>query len=365
MSTEQETKDQKDYRDAILDALLTLKKRELANKAPFKARAYGTVLQQLQQLAHPIYSMEDLSAVKGMGEKIREKVEEIFATGSLQTAEKAKEVYSLAAHDELQGVYGIGPAKATELIQQGIRSVQALRAAVKADPSLLNDKQRIGLHYYEDLLQRIPRAEMVEHEALLLRESPFPAELVGSYRRGSPDSGDIDVLLRVPQSQQSQSQFYQYVQRLRDIGYIEEILALGGHKCMAICRIHKPASPASPARRLDLLMTPDKEYACALLYFTGSDRFNVAFRQHALSRGYTLNEHRLAVLPTSAPPSPSARDEHRLVVLPVPAPPPHFQQESDLFHFLGLEYTPPHERIDGTLRPMKKKIRRPVLAKAT
>jgi DNA polymerase/3'-5' exonuclease PolX len=349
-----------DFTPVLLDALLTLKKRELANKAPFKARAYGTVLQQIQQLQHPIHSMDDLAAVKGMGEKIREKLEEIFATGQLQTAEKAKEVYDLKAYDELQAVYGIGPAKATDLIQQGIRSVQALREAVLAKPSLLNDKQKIGLQYYEDLLERIPREEMTRHEQLLLGASPFPAELVGSYRRVSPDSGDIDVLLRIPkgpsdptsngktakdaQSRQHQSQFYQYVQHLKDIGYLEQILALGEHKCMAICRL---SNPQSKARRLDLLMTPDEEYACALLYFTGSDKFNVAFRQHALQRGYTLNEHRLAPLVNTTNPPP-------------------FQEEADLFRFLGLQYTAPQERNTATLLPLvsaKMRVRRPQLAK--
>lgn len=334
-----------DFTPVLLDALLTLKKRELANRAPFKARAYGTVLQQLQQLQQegsPIHSMDDLAGIKGLGEKIREKVQEIFATGQLQTAEKAKEVYDLKAHDELQHIYGIGPAKATDLIQQGIRSVQLLREAVLANPAILNDKQRIGLQYYEDLLERIPREEMMRHEQLLVQASPFPAELVGSYRRVSPDSGDIDVLIRIPPgktTKDAKSQFYQYVQHLKDIGYLEQILALGEHKCMGICRMG-----SGKGRRLDLLLTPDDEYACSLLYFTGSDKFNVAFRQHALQRGYTLNEHRLTALGSSSDI-------------------PFFQQESDIFHFLGLQYTPPHERMDSIHPlPPRMKVRRPILA---
>lgn len=346
-----------DYTPILLDALTALKKREFANKAPFKARAYDTVLQQMKSLSHPIYSMDDLATIKGMGEKIREKVVEIFETGRLLSAEKAKEQYALDAYDELQGVYGIGPAKASALIKQGILSVAALREAVEKDTTLLNDKQRIGVRYYEDLLQRIPREEMMEHEQLLLRECPFPAELVGSYRRGGSTSGDIDVLLRMPphpiqKEATSHSQFYRYVQRLKDMGYLEEILALGEHKCMAICRL--PSDNTHVYRRLDLLLTPDDEYACALLYFTGSDRFNVAFRQHALQRAYTLNEHRLSPLPLSPLPL-SPVDPNREV--------PLFHEEADLFHFLGLQYTPPHARIDASsLVPIRMSVRRPLLA---
>jgi DNA polymerase/3'-5' exonuclease PolX len=332
-----------DYLPLLLDALETLRKRELANKQTFKARAYQTVIQQLKALSGPITSYDEISHLKGMGEKIREKVLEVFETGKLAAAEKAKEVYCLSAHDELQQIYGIGPTKAKALIDQGIRSVSDLRCALESDPALLNDKQKIGLQYCEDLVQRIPREEMLNHEAYLLSHSPLPAELVGSFRRGSKDSGDIDVLLRVPPNRtekEIKDIFYQFVQHLVEEGYIKEILALGDHKCMAICRFKD-----HPSRRLDLLVTPDDKYAYALLYFTGSDRFNVAFRQHVQEKGYTLNEHRMAPLYSST------------------LPPPYMKSEEDIFHFLGLEYTEPTERIDATsIRVKRNRIRKPVSA---
>lgn len=350
-----------DYRSALLDALQTLKKRELANKQPFKARAYQTVIQQLEQRTDPIHTMEDLADIKGMGAKIRDKFQEILETGHLRAADVAKEHYHLDAHDNLQGVYGIGPAKATELIRQGIHTVEELRRRVREEHALLNDKQRIGLAYYEHLLQRIPRAEMAEHETLLVRTAPMPAELVGSYRRGAADSGDVDVLLRIPPGQtakEMESAFYAYVQRLKKEGYIQEILALGPHKCMAIAK--HPSSMTS--RRLDLLMTPDDEYACALLYFTGSDRFNVAFRQHALQKGYTLNEHRLHPLqdnPLSSSLSPSLSPSLSSSLLP------YFKTEEDIFDFLGLVYVPPQERVDVSslrMKPIRIRTKRPVRA---
>jgi DNA polymerase/3'-5' exonuclease PolX len=116
-------------------------------------------------------------------------------------------------------------------------------------------------------------------------------DIVGSFRRQAATSGDIDVLLRVPKDtdkKEAKQHLEEYVHALKQHEYIEEVLALGEHKCMAISRI-----PGGKARRLDLLMTPNEEYAYAILYFTGSDKFNVAFRQHALQKGYTLNEHTL------------------------------------------------------------------------
>jgi DNA polymerase/3'-5' exonuclease PolX len=77
-----------------------------------------------------------------------------------------------------------------------------------------------------------------------------------------------------------------YVTALRELGYIKEVLAQGDHKCLAIAQL-----PGAPARRLDLLVTPPEEFPFAVLYFTGSDGFNVRMRGLAQERGFTLNEH--------------------------------------------------------------------------
>ena len=84
-----------------------------------------------------------------------------------------------------------------------------------------------------------------------------------------------------------------FVKTLKDGGYIQEVLAHGDHKCMAIC-----ALPSGQSRRLDLLITPPAEFPFAVFYFTGSDTFNVAVRAHALTRGFTLNEHGIVQVST-------------------------------------------------------------------
>ena len=315
-----------DYKSLIIDSLAVLRKRDLAEKHPFKARAYQTVITQLQQIPHPITSIEQLQHLKGVGDAIQKKIQEIMATGHLASAERAKEKYPIEALDAFQNIYGVGPAKARELTEKGLRSIEDLRANVQRIPSLLNDKQRIGLAYYEPLLQRIPRAEMDEHRDILEHYLPIHAEIVGSYRRQAPTSGDIDVLLRMPKGmlpKQAKQQLAQIVNHLKEVHYIVEVLALGEHKCMAICRRDETSTP----RRLDLLMVPGEQYGCALLYFTGSDRFNVAFRQYALQQGYTLNEKAL-----------QAKADAKAHV---------FQEEQDVFAFLQLQYVEPQNRIDA------------------
>lgn len=320
-----------DHTKTIIDSLEILRKRDTANKEVFSARAYAKVIAQLKTHDKPITSYEDLKGIKGIGAKMEAKIKEILETGVLQSAQKAKEAYNIDALEALQNIYGVGPAAATALVKAGITSIKQLRESIKENPKLLNDKQKIGLKYYEDLLERIPRNEMIEHHKIIQDLKPdtmadYEIEIVGSYRREAITSGDIDVLIRVPNnvdSKTAKKNLALYVKALEDAGYIKEILALGEHKCMAISKTDVVA------RRLDLLMTPDEEYAYALLYFTGSDRFNVAFRQYALDNGYSLNEHTLT----------RVREGVKEV--------PYMESEKDIFKFIGLRYIEPSKRIDG------------------
>lgn len=320
------------YRQIIIDSLDILRKRDIADKAIFSARAYAKVIEQLKSDDTPIVEYDDIKNMNGIGVKMEKKIKEILETGSLVSAEKAKTLYNMDALDAFQNIYGVGPTKATELVKSGIINIEQLRDEVKKNSRILNDKQRIGLKYYEDLLERIPRAEMEEHSDILRFLIPYEmeeydTEIVGSFRRELPNSGDIDVLIRIPLNIDVNTAKYNlklYVKMLEGFGYIEEILALGEHKCMAISRIYK-----GKARRLDLLMTPDEEYAYAILYFTGSDRFNVAFRQYALNKGYSLNEHTLTPIREGVPTV------------------PYMCSEKDIFKFLGLRYIEPSKRVDG------------------
>ena len=319
-----------DFTIQIIEALSILQQRDLAIKKPFQARAYQTVIKQIKQKQAnhiPIRTLDDLQDVKGLGDKITKKIQEIFETGQLQSAENAKEVYHTESLKAFQNIYGIGPVKAKELVDQGFRTIEDLRTAIRLNQTILNEKQLIGLHYYEDLLERIPREEMDQHRQFLHEYLPaalvFDSEIVGSYRRGLSSSGDIDMLLKASTPSITKV-FTEFVDDLKEEGYIKHILALGPHKCMAICQLE-----GKLARRLDLLIVPEEEYAYSMLYFTGSDRFNVAFRQHCLLKGYTLNEHALTALHASQSPA------------------PRMETEKDIFRFVGLRYVAPSDRVDG------------------
>lgn len=329
-----------DTKGKIIEALDTMRKKAVADKEHFTAVAYKKAITQLKSFDKPITSVEDVKGLPGIGEKIQKKIAEILTTGKLAAAEAAKAAVPLDLYDALLDVYGIGPAKARNLVDKTkVTSIEDLRKKVAEDSKLLNEVQKLGLKYYEDIKLRIPREEMVEHEKLILEnlDKKFKAVIVGSYRRGAVSSGDIDVLLMVedsvPEAERNKL-FKEAITNFQTKHYIEAILAKGDKKCLAVSRL-----PGKPARRLDLLMTPQAEFAYAILYFTGSDLFNVAFRSHALSKGYTLNEHTMTPLKDA------------------PVPPP-MKEEKDIFTFLGLEYVEPNMRRSAAdvkvAAPMKK-----------
>ena len=319
-----------DNKKKILDALEVLRIRDLQSGEKFSAIAYTKAIKELKKL-EKIESVEDVEEVSGVGKKIKLKIKEILETGELEAATKAMAELKIDVYQDLLKIQGVGPVKAKDLIENhGISSIEDLRK----QEDLLNEVQKKGLKYYEDSLERIPRAEMIEHENKILSviKAPLEATIVGSFRRGAETSGDIDVLIKAPESytkKQLKEAFESIVETYQKEGYLIDILASGEKKCMGYVKLNKD----SKARRLDLLITPEKEYAYAILYFTGSDLFNVAFRKYALSKGYTINEHGLKV-----------KGEKVEDAKPVP----EMKVEKDIFNFLGLKYKEPKDRKDET-----------------
>lgn len=319
-----------DTKELVIQALDTMRMGEFASGADgkFKAIAYAKAIKAIKAMPGPLTSADQVKGMDGVGDKIYKKIVEILETGGLQAAERMKERTNIGGLKELLDIHGIGPVKAKELLDAGYKSVAELRTGLMANPGLLNDTQKLGLKYYEAGIERIPRAEMAKHENVLLSALPtsFKGVVVGSYRRGAANSGDVDLLVTYPEAmtEKAASDFFRgFVAELTRRGYIIDKLVSGPKKWMGYVQIG-----SSTPRRLDLLLTPPSQFGYAILYFTGSDKFNVAFRKWCLSKGYTLNEHEMK--PTGDKPLP-----------------PALLTEESIFDFMGLKYVLPTERVDA------------------
>jgi DNA polymerase/3'-5' exonuclease PolX len=190
----------------------------------------------------------------------------------------------------------------------------------------------MGLKYVADFEERIPRKEMNAHKEYLEKvissiDPKFTFEITGSYRRGLPSSGDIDVLINHTDDPLNVEELFREVlTKLKDAKYITDVFAEGGKKCLAVCRLPR----RKKYRRIDLLYTNKKEYPFALLYFTGDASFNVAMRNHCLSMGYSLSEHGL-------------KDDATGKFIDTLA-----TTEEDIFKFVGFPYVEPTKRSTKT-----------------
>ena len=285
---------------------------------PFRARAYQKAQETIMAYPDDILSPNDLKGKPGIGETIMEKLNEYVQTGTLRILEREKN----NPVNILAEVYGIGPKKAKELVDQGITSISQLRE----NQNLLNDIQKVGLQFYEDILKRIPRSEIEDYKVIFERAFPTGGkmEIVGSYRRGAESSGDIDVII----TSNSPRVFTAFVDNLIKEKIIFHVLSRGPTKCLVIAKI--PSSDS--ARRVDFLYTTPEEFPFAILYFTGSKIFNTVMRHVALEKGYTMNEHGIYKMESKKKGEKVERT---------------FTSEEDIFKFLGLEYKSPIERTDG------------------
>jgi DNA ligase (NAD+) len=300
---------------------------------PFRAKAYQKAQETIMSYKEDINSPDQLKGLPNIGPTIMEKLNEYARTGNLQILEREKN----NPINILADIYGVGPKKAKELVEAGITSIAQLRS--KAD-EFLNETQKVGLKYYEDILQRIPRSEIDEYNVIFkkifLNESKKSViksnnkdeesvyEIVGSYRRGAQSSGDIDVII----TSKNGDIFKDFVDKLIKKGIILEVLSRGSSKCLVIAKI--PGS--SFARRVDFLYTSPEEYPFSVLYFTGSKVFNTVMRHQALTMELTMNEHGMYSI--------SGKKKGEKVAH-------SFKNEKDIFDYLNLVYKAPIERVDG------------------
>ena len=294
----------------------------------FRARAYQKAKETIMAYPEKITSIEQLRGLPGIGETIIKKFNEFNKTGTLKVLEREKNHprYIFAK------VYGIGPKKAKELADMGLTSIKELR---ERKDELLNDVQKKGLKYYEDILRRIPRAEIVEYEKAFrkafdkVKQPGDKFEILGSYRRGAKTSGDIDVA--ITNENNDKSIFDKFIKQLQKEGILVELLSKGSTKSLTVGKLPNYTT----ARRLDFMYSKPDEYAFALLYFTGSMAFNVVQRRRAIELGYTMNEHGLYKLVGDKKKTKGPRLNEQ------------FPTEESIFEFLGLVYKGPTERKSG------------------
>jgi DNA polymerase/3'-5' exonuclease PolX len=311
-----------DHKAEIVKNLNIMMEYEEINKEPYKVKAYKNAINSLLGL-EKIDSVETVKGLPGIGKKIEDKIDEYFRIGKITEVERVLHDDKYILKNKLMNIYGVGPAKIAELSKK-IEKFEDLY--LEKNKGLLNDKQQIGLKYYDALLERIPYKEASQHNKYIgkvLKKISKDIDycMVGSFRRKSKTVGDVDILIK----NNAKLNLKDFIKMLEDDAYILETLASGANKFMGICKIGD-----NSARRIDILVANDSYYFFAMLYFTGSYTFNIMMRNKALEKGLSLSEYGFKHKETNV----DAVEINEKI-----------KSEEDIFKVLDMEYVEPKKRL--------------------
>ncbi|KAK6363632.1 hypothetical protein TWF730_001056 [Orbilia blumenaviensis] len=306
----------------------------------WRTRSYRTAITTLKKTTTThITTYESAISLPGIGSRLAQKIVEIATTDRLQRLEYAK----LDPQDQLlslfHGIYGVGLVQARKFVAAGYTTLEDLKTH-----ATLTEPQRIGIERYYDFKQRIPREEVARHgeivsEALKMIDEKVESHIMGSYRRGAKDCGDIDIILTKPSSkvEELHEVLEKLVKYLFEIRFLMCGLAIARHddgtKWHGASKL--PGEVEGPWRRIDFLVVPGEEIGAAFLYFTGNDVFNRSMRLLASRKGMRLNQRGLY--------KDVMRGKNREKISEGTLL--ESKDEKRIFEILGVPYRPPEHRI--------------------
>ena len=319
-------------KELIIKNLESLKKTYLHDDSKkWNLKALSSAINSIKKYEGEILNGDQLQKdIKGVGEKISKRIDEILETGTLKELNNILDIdHSNDSLDELLLITGVGPARAKKWLLEGIKNIDDVREAIKNNKITSTHHIDIGIKYYEDFQKMIPRGEIDIMKVLINTsmknvDSKLIFEICGSYRRGVSESGDIDILVSHPDyliNISEQKFLEKIVKELTKKKFIiGNLTSKGNTKFMGVCKIdHSPY-----ARRIDIRVIDYSCYYTSLLYFTGSKNFNLYLRNKALENNYTLNEYSLTELTTN-----------KAYLL---------KSEEEIFDILKIPYLTPKER---------------------
>lgn len=296
----------------------------------YREKAYRKAISSIKRLTYKISKdhLPDLrdNKIPGVGEGILSKIVEFITKGRIAELEKLKKSKEVQAHKILGGILGIGPAAVEDLISKKIYTLAQLRKAIATGKVQLNHMQKLGLAYYRDLNERIPRAEVTALGEFVRRtlvgiKPGIRFEISGSYRRGAQTSGDIDIIIT------HENYDGEFLTKFRnaiahDQNFIDTISS-GEQRLTFLYR----APESGKVRQIDLLWIPMEQYWPAVFYFTGSGNWNEYTRGIAKKKGLRLNQMGLFRVKSNGD------------LEPIPV-----RTEHDIFAALEIPYRSPEER---------------------
>ncbi|MDB4353872.1 DNA polymerase/3'-5' exonuclease PolX [Akkermansiaceae bacterium] len=295
---------------------------ELKGTNPFKTRAYRNGAEIVQNFDGDIVARaanNDLKGIKGIGDALQQKLQELASTGTLGYYEDLRAEFPTTLFDLFE-IQGLGPKKIKAVYDQlGVDSITNLTKACQ-DGSIASLKG-FGAKTAEKILGAISNREKFADrfrlgdvaplaETFLERLKEHPkvsrAAIAGSYRRSKETLHDLDFLVATSMPAELTKFF-------AELPEVHEIIVQGDTKTSI--RLEN-------GLQCDLRAVSNEHFPFALQYFSGSKEHNVALRSLALKQGLSLNEYDFT-------------GEGEI---------PEVHEEADIYRALGLAFVPPELR---------------------
>src|ERR671937_295909 len=300
---------------------------EIEGEQSFRVLAYRRAATRVRETSTPVAQLALEGKAKqlpGIGKTIEEKIIQVVDTGEMLALTKHRAIVpsEVVLFTRLPG---LGPKTARRIWQElGITTLEELRQA--AADERLRRLGGLGARSEEKILaalQAAAEAPKNDDRRLLgdglpavlavvsvLREHPAAVQVseAGSVRRRKETFRDLDVIATATDA----AALTDYFTKLR---WVEQVVAHGDTKATVV---------SNDGLRFDLRVVPPECFGNLLQHFTGSKDHNMALREEAVRRGFSVSEYGVKAVESGET----------------------FQtgSEEELYAFLGYEYIPPELR---------------------
>lgn len=254
------------------------------------------------------------------------------------------------------------------LIYKGWRDLDDV---VEYNWSSLSRVQQIGVKYYDEFLIKIPRQEVEEigrviHSHARKIDEDIQMAIVGGYRRGKLESGDVDVIISHKDEEKTLDIIEKLIILLEKSKHITHTLSLWTRnsdrgqvplawkgegrgwgtgfdtldKALVVWQ-DTSQGEESLHRRVDIIISPWKTVGCALLGWSGETTFQRDLRRYCKKeKNLKFDSSGIRSRSDGSWVDFEAGDDGTLA-------PDMEEAERRVFAGLGLEYRPPSERCTG------------------
>jgi DNA polymerase (family X) len=308
-----------DQLDLLADLL------ELEGEASFRVLAYRRAATRIRETAGSIAELALAGRAKelnGIGKTIEEKIVQVVEDGEMHALTKRKKIIPPEVVSFMR-LPGLGPKTAARIWQElGVTTIEELKVA--AEQEQLRTLAGLGAKTEERILKALAEKKQEPSDRRLLGDGLSPLLAVvdvlrqhpaavkvseaGSARRRKETFRDLDIIATATDPEA-------LIEHFTKLKWVVEVVAKGPTKATVL---------SNEGLRFDLRVVPPESYGNLLQHFTGSKDHNVALRERAVKRGFSVSEYSITVVETA----------EELT----------FEDESDVYARLGYQFIPPELR---------------------